>query len=126
MALKTAIKLSISRRKYEAFSALVFASKSGDVEVVRDLVRKGADINQADHDGRTAFAMVNSSSYGVFKFSFLLTGPSMTKIYQACAEGSYKVVEYMLEEGVEKDVKNRWRKTPLEEAVQNRHAPILC
>ena len=39
---------------------------------------------------------------------------------QACYEGSYKVVELLLEEGVEKDTKNRWRNTPLEEAISSR------
>ena len=57
-ALRTSIKQSIVRRKYETFSALAFAAKSGDVDTVRDLLRKGADINQVDYDGRTAFAMV--------------------------------------------------------------------
>ncbi len=57
-ALRNSIKQSISRRKYEAFASLTYAAKSGDVEIVRDLLRKGVDINQADYDGRTAFAMV--------------------------------------------------------------------
>ena len=40
--------------------------------------------------------------------------------FQACAEGNYKVAELFLEEGVDKDTKNRWKRTPLEEAVRNR------
>ena len=45
----------------------------------------------------------------------------MVRIFmQACYEGSYKVVELLLEEGVEKDTKNRWRNTPLEEAISSR------
>jgi hypothetical protein len=40
--------------------------------------------------------------------------------FQACAEGNYKVVEHFLEEGVDKETQNRWKKTPLDEAVENR------
>jgi hypothetical protein len=58
VALKNSIKLSIARQSYENFSQFCFAAKGGDVEVVRDLIRKGVDIDHADYDGRTAFAMV--------------------------------------------------------------------
>ena len=60
VALKHSVKQSISKQKYDAFDALTFAAKAGDVDVVRDLLRRGADINQADYDGRTAFAMVSA------------------------------------------------------------------
>jgi ankyrin repeat protein len=59
LTLKLSVKQSISKQKYDAFDALTFAAKAGDVDVVRDLLRRGADINQADYDGRTAFAMVS-------------------------------------------------------------------
>jgi hypothetical protein len=48
----------------------------------------------------------------------------MFRSFQACYEGSYKVVELLLEEGVEKDTKNRWRNTPLEEAISSRYPRI--
>ena len=56
--MKNSIKQAIARQQHEAFALLTFAAKSGDVEVVRDLVRRGANINAVDYDGRTAFAMV--------------------------------------------------------------------
>ena len=59
IALKLSVKQSISKQKYDAFDALTFAAKAGDVDVVRNLLRRGTDINQADYDGRTAFAMVS-------------------------------------------------------------------
>ena len=58
IALKNSIKQSIARQQYETFAALTFAAKAGDVEVVRDLIRRGANINAVDYDGRSAFAMV--------------------------------------------------------------------
>ncbi len=59
LALKNSIKQSIARQQYETFAALTFAAKAGDVEVVRDLIRRGANINAVDYDGRSAFAMVH-------------------------------------------------------------------
>ena len=58
MALRASIKQSISKQKYDTFAALTFAAKAGDVDIVRDLLRRGEDKNQVDYDGRTAFAMV--------------------------------------------------------------------
>ena len=60
--LKGSIKQSISRQQFENFQSFCFAAKAGDLEIVRDLVRRGADINHPDYDGRTAFAMVLSAA----------------------------------------------------------------
>ena len=37
---------------------MLFAAQSGDSEAIRDLIRRGVDIDQADYDGRSALAMV--------------------------------------------------------------------
>ena len=58
LALKSAIKESMSRQRDETFAALTFAARAGDVEMVRNLLRHGADINGVDYDGRTALAQV--------------------------------------------------------------------
>ena len=56
--MKNAIKASISRQHDEIFSAISYAAKAGDVEMVRNLLRRGAEIDDADYDGRTVLAMV--------------------------------------------------------------------
>ncbi len=56
--LKAAIKESLLRDQYETFASLSFAAKEGDVEVVRSLLRLGAEIDAVDYDGRTALSMV--------------------------------------------------------------------
>ena len=48
----------MARQQYEGFTSLTFAALSGDVDGVRDLLRKGVDINSVNYDGRSAFAMV--------------------------------------------------------------------
>jgi ankyrin repeat protein len=40
------------------FAALAYAAKAGDVEVVRGLLRRGAEIDDVDYDKRTVLAMV--------------------------------------------------------------------
>jgi hypothetical protein len=59
--LKAAITESLLREQYEKFASLAFAAKEGDVEVVRGLLRLGAEIDAVDYDGRTALAMVSST-----------------------------------------------------------------
>jgi ankyrin repeat protein len=61
VALKTAIKISMSRQHDETFAMLAFAAKAGDVEMVRQLLRRGAEIDDVDYDGRSVLAMVNRS-----------------------------------------------------------------
>lgn len=58
ITLKNAIKASLSRQRDETFAALAFAAKSGEVEAVRQLLRRGAEINAVDYDGRSVLAMV--------------------------------------------------------------------
>ena len=58
VALKAMLQNVLSRRRLEEFSALVTAAKEGDVDLVRTLLMKGADINMVDYDGRSALAMV--------------------------------------------------------------------
>jgi len=99
LQLKSMIKQAILRQQYEGFSALNFAAVSGDVDAVRELLRKGVDMNSVNYDGRSAFAM-------------------------ACFHGSFKVVELLLEEGVNKDTLSRWNISPFEEAVNNRQGPV--
>jgi hypothetical protein len=61
VALKAAIKISMSRQHDEMFATLAFAAKAGDVELVRQLLRRGAEINDVDYDGRSVLAMVKRS-----------------------------------------------------------------
>ena len=75
MSLKNSIKQSIARQQYETFAALTFAAKAGDVEVVRDLIRRGANINAVDYDGRSAFAMVRLRSTSISIFLWLFPIP---------------------------------------------------
>ena len=52
---KTRIMESMEQRMEQRFTALCHASRSGDADAVGTLARQGANLNQADYDGRTAF-----------------------------------------------------------------------
>ena len=84
----------------ETFTALTYAARSGDVEEMQSLIRRGANINHVDYDGRGALAM-------------------------AAVEGNFKVVEVLLLEGVDKNSRNRWGQTPLQEAMAARQGPVV-
>ena len=58
LAMKTMLRKVLSRRRLEEFSSLIAAAKDGDVDMVRTLLSRGADINMVDYDGRSALAMV--------------------------------------------------------------------
>ncbi len=59
LALKALLQKVLSRRRFEEFSSLVAAAKEGDVDMVRTLLIRGADVNMTDYDGRSALAMVS-------------------------------------------------------------------
>ncbi len=60
LALKALLQKILSRRRLEEFSSLIAAAKEGDVDMVRTLLMRGADVNMTDYDGRSALAMVST------------------------------------------------------------------
>ena len=84
----------------ETFTALTYAARLGDLDEIQSLIRKRANINHLDYDGRGALAM-------------------------AAVEGNFKVVELLLLEGVDKNSKNRWGQTPFQEAMAARQGPVV-
>lgn len=90
--LREQIKASLKRRNAEVFGSLSYASTVGDIEEVRRLLKRKANVDAANYDGRTT-------------------------LHMASAEGNARVVELLLEHGANKNFKNRWGLTPLQEAV---------
>ena len=91
---------ALKSRADATFTALTYAARSGDVEEMQSLIRRGANINHLDYDGRGALAM-------------------------AAVEGNFKVVEMLLLERVDKNSRNRWGQTPLQEAMAARQGPVV-
>jgi len=97
---RESIVLAMKRRDTEAFAALSHAATLGDVEEVRRLIRRGADVNSANYDMRTV-------------------------LHMACSEGNLRVVEALLEHGAAKNLKSRWGNTPLSEAIHDKQAHVV-
>eukprot|EP00960_Hanusia_phi_P042589 755587-Hanusia_phi.AAC.10 len=98
--LRNLIKDTVKRRREESFLSLSYAATAGDLEEVRRMLRKGVGINACNYDGKTIMHM-------------------------AAAEGNYRVVELLLEEGADKNQKDRWGNTPLQDAVNANQGPVV-
>jgi hypothetical protein len=61
---KEEIRESLKSHADETFTALTYAARSGDLEEVASLIRRGAQINHVDYDGRGALAMVSDARGG--------------------------------------------------------------
>ena len=81
-------------------SQLLFAAGNGDVVGARKALSLGIDPSAADYDLRTA-------------------------LHVASAEGHVKLVRLLLDNGAQVGLKDRWGKTPLDEAKDNKHEEII-
>ena len=79
---------------------LIYAASSGDIQAMRRLVAKGANLAHGDYDYRTP-------------------------MHLAAAEGYENVVQYLLDQGVSKETFDRWGNTPLEDANRHGHTRIM-
>jgi glutaminase len=70
-----------------------YASFENDIMSVRMMIRSGINVNMKDYDGRTA-------------------------LHIACSEGNYEIVKLLLENKADPDIKDRWNKTPFDNAVE--------
>ncbi len=81
--------------------ALIWAASQGDLDEMHRLVANGADLEIGDYDGRTA-------------------------IHLASSEGKVHVVRYLLQQGVDATVRDRWGNTPLDDAHRGEHATVVA
>jgi len=83
------------------FSELCLSAQQGDLEHLQILFQRNVDFNQSDYDGRTA-------------------------LHLAVCEGHIKIVDFLLRiVKVNRFKKDRWEKTPQDEAVQLNNSDIL-
>ena len=64
------------------------------------MLRKGVDINASNYDGKTV-------------------------LHMAAVEGNYRVVELLLTEGAEKNARDRWGNTALQDAINHNQGPVI-
>ena len=80
--------------------ALCWAAAQGDLDEIQRMVANGADLDEADYDGRTC-------------------------IHLAASEGHERVVRYLKGKKIDLQPKDRWGGTPAEDAKRHGHDHIV-
>ncbi|XP_065199324.1 L-asparaginase 1-like [Sycon ciliatum] len=81
-------------------SLLLAAARSGDIRLMKELFRQGADANTSDADLRSP-------------------------LHVACAEGHTDMVRYLLERGASVYARDRFGRMPLQDAIWGKHADVV-
>ncbi|KAK2717298.1 hypothetical protein QYM36_006171 [Artemia franciscana] len=97
-------KLDPRRHKYEpkglSIATLLFAAASGDITAMRRYLLSGLDMSLSDYDNRTA-------------------------LHVSAAEGHLECVQFLLRHcNISPEPKDRWNRTPLDDATQFGHQPV--
>ena len=92
-ALSVSISMLTKLADLEA-SALLHAAARGDVPQTQGLIERGVDINSVDYDMRSA-------------------------LHVAAAEGHEQLVSFLLTNGADATIKDRWGRTPADEAKRS-------
>lgn len=80
---------------------LLTAASAGDLGTVQALVARGADVDAADYDKRTA-------------------------LHLAACDGRVEVVQFLLSQGANPSVHDRWNNSPLDDARKLNHGSIIA
>lgn len=109
------------------------AASAGDVEKLKALVEAGANVDEADEEGRTALHL--ACGYGEMECAKLLIGVKAkldgvdnnqnTALHYAAGYGQVESVKLLVEAGADKSAKNADGKTALEVAQLNEQADIV-
>eukprot|EP00112_Aurelia_sp_Birch-Aquarium-sp1_P003297 Seg1367.4 transcript_id=Seg1367.4/GoldUCD/mRNA.D3Y31 product="Ankyrin repeat domain-containing protein 11" protein_id=Seg1367.4/GoldUCD/D3Y31 len=90
----------INKRNKRGETQLHLASIKGDIDRVKGLIKKGADVNMTDHAG-------------------------WTPLHEACNRGHYRIVKILLKSGANVNAKGLEDDTPLHDASSNGHIKIV-
>ena len=98
--LREAVRAAVMSKHEAQLGEVIFASSTGDLALVKKLVREGLDIDSGDYDMRTT-------------------------LHLASAEGSITVVMCLLEEAADPNVQDRWGNNPIQDALNGRHVDVI-
>ncbi|WP_338405961.1 ankyrin repeat domain-containing protein [Wolbachia endosymbiont (group A) of Longitarsus flavicornis] len=112
---------------------LLNAAKSGDLDKVKECIKRGAYINTKSNNGRTSlhWAAFEGCLPGV---EYLIKevadinakdNTSRTPLHYAARNGHLDVVKYLIEEGADFEVKDKDDKTPLDLASWKKHNDVV-
>ena len=88
--IRQALRETVKKRTLDNVLALIHAADRGDADEVRRLLHSHrVDVNWCDYDGKTL-------------------------VHICAAQGKYRMVEILLEEGANKNAVDRWNRAPLQ------------
>ena len=91
---KSVLNYEIANEENNLYT-LLYAAGNGDLKSIQSIYAKDFDLNISDYDGRTA-------------------------LHLAASEGNSDIVEYLLEKDVDKNKKDRWSNTPMDDAIREK------
>jgi hypothetical protein len=83
-----------------AVEFLTYAAATGNLGVVKSLLRSGIDLNAQNRDGSTA-------------------------LYGAVVGGQVQVIEYLLAQGADVNLRNKWANSPLHAAREMKRSDLI-
>jgi ankyrin repeat protein/beta-lactamase regulating signal transducer with metallopeptidase domain len=102
------------------------AALTGDINKVRSLLSKGADVNEKDPGGKTALHCASEEGHAEVARLLISQGArvnatntveALTPLHYAARRGSKQTVELLLSKGADVNAKSREGRTPLLEAM---------
>jgi ankyrin repeat protein len=114
-------------------SALVLAARAGQDELVREMIKRGADIDRIGEDGFTALGGAAFAGRRSMVRLLILAGADVEKLgasgqtalHLASLAGQLDALEEMLRLKVPFELLNRQRETPLDVAAAAGQQPIM-
>jgi len=116
----------------EGYTAIIYASAYGYVEIMKKLIAKGADVSKLRNDVNPVFAAVNNNNTVALDL-LIAAGADIncidingyTPLMFAAQEGYIESVEYLISKGAKIDAENNDGHTALSIATQNNFNDIV-
>lgn len=131
--LKSGIDINKKYKDRNDETALIVASKKGNLEIVKCLIENRADVNAEDNDGWTALmyalniGRIDIAEYLIEKGAKINAQNvnGATALLIASSYGHSETVKYLLEKGADINIPNKSKSTALIEASSNRDLGIV-
>ncbi len=106
-------------------TGLILAAKNGSTEIVRSLVRAGADLNATDNEWKTALFWSRNKGHAAITSILLDAGAVNQPLLDAVRENNLVQIRNLISEGANLEELNQYRETPLLIAVQKGYTQIV-
>eukprot|EP00741_Cyanophora_paradoxa_P022765 tig00021517_g21986.t1 len=99
LRVKDLLEKQLEASQEEALGAVTYAASKGELDEVKRLVLRGLNVDAGDYDNRTV-------------------------LHLAAAEGNMKVVDFLIQQGADVNIQDRWGHVPLQDAIRYKHDAI--